>query len=304
VRLLSAEGYVRKAAALKLDCPSEVARSEIAGAVVFAVGTVIAVALQSDVDVVVVVGLMFGAKHLVELLSVRTWRPMFARDGSLARSGPEWLGQVFTYLTANADYVVLGVMLGAADLSRYVISFRFASAMPALVANPITQGAFVDLAEATEEDHRQTAYDTVVRRALSTGVLAAIGLMAAAPALQAVLGEAWSGTAALIVVLALSVPFRLLLGATIAQAITAGAARQVVMWEFGRLVLVTTAAVVGASFSLMAATAAISVATIVSVTGEHRLAASVSGTRMDRRLVPAAGMAVAAVIVVAVVFSN
>jgi O-antigen/teichoic acid export membrane protein len=176
--------------------------------------------------------------------------------------------------------------------------------MPALVANPITQGAFVDLAEATEEDHRQTAYDTVVRRALSTGVLAAIGLMAAAPALQAVLGEAWSGTAALIVVLALSVPFRLLLGATIAQAITAGAARQVVMWEFGRLVLVTTAAVVGASFSLMAATAAISVATIVSVTGEHRLAASVSGTRMDRRLVPAAGMAVAAVIVVAVVFSN
>ena len=259
----SAEVYVRKAAALTLDGARQVGGAEVGGAAVFAVAVVAAALAGVGVGAVAAA---LVAKHLIELGLVRTWRARFGPDGEPARSGPEWLGQVMTYLVANADYVVLGVLLTPADLSRYVVAFRVASALPALVANPITQTAFVDLAGA-DDDTRQDLHRAIVGRVARLGLLGALAVGVAAPVLPWVLGEGWAGVGALVAVLAVAVPFRLLLGMSVAQAITVGRARSVVAWETGRLVVVASATAVGAvAGGVLWATVGVSVATIASVT--------------------------------------
>lgn len=276
---LTAEAYVRKASALKLGATLQVVEAEVAGATAFGVGVALVIWARPGLGWIVAV---FVAKSVVELVTVRTWRDMFSPEGLRARSGPEWLGQVMTYLVANADYVVVASTLGPSDLARYVVSFRVASALPSLVAHPVTQSAFVELAAAEDRDpiHR-----SIVRRALLAGGAGAVLVLAAAPVLPWVLGGEWEGTGAVMAVLAPAVPIRMLLGTTVALAITVGAARQVVVWEAGRLVAVAAATAAGAVLGgLVPAAGAASAATIVSVGAEHVLAARSASIPPDHRV--------------------
>ena len=290
---LSAEAYVRKAAALKAGHPGEVALAEGLGAAWFLAGTAVLVATGTGAAWVAA---LFVGKHLLEVAVVRDWRASFARGAAAPRSGPEWLGQLATYLVANVDYLVLGLVLLPADLSLYVVAFRVASALPALVANPITQTAFLDLAATRDRAHRQEVYDRIMGRVACLGAMGAGAVLLAAPVLPWLLGPDWVGVGWLVAVLAPAVPFRLLLGTTVAQAVTVGAARSVVGWEAVRLAVIGVATLIAAQFGLVPATAVVSIATIVTVGGEHLRSCTLGGVRADRRL-PWAAAACCAVVV-------
>ena len=75
-------------------------------------------------------------------------------------------------------------------LSLYVIAFRVAVAVPAFLANPITQTAFLDSSAAAPPDRRQPTYDHL-RRVGSIGIVGGARLVVAAPLLPWVLGSDW-----------------------------------------------------------------------------------------------------------------
>lgn len=283
------EARIRKAALLSVGSAGRSAMLEIVGAA--ALGTVIAaIAAFDGAAAWLVPGLV--AKHAVEIAGSSGWQVRFDTGGDRARSGPEWLGQVITYLSANVDYAVLGVRLGAADLSRYAVSYRLASAAPALVSTPVTQTALVDFAGASRHD-RQQVHDALRRRVLGIGVLGAACAVGAAPVLSGLLGDDWTDVGWLVAVLSTAIPFRLLLGMSVAQAVGAGRAGAVVRWETTRLVVIVAAVVLGSSGGVVWAASAVSVATVVTVTTVYVLSARVAGVRPWRGLIPAAALAVA-----------
>ncbi len=297
VWLLTSESYVRKAGALKQRQTAQVVGAEVAGAVVFLAGATIVAALDVDPAWVAV---PFVLKHVVEVVGIRSWTDAFAPDGEPARSGPEWLGQVMTYLVANVDYVLIGWLLGPELLSLYVIAFRFASAVPAVLATPLPQPAFLDLAEVPATD-RQPVYDGLLRRIAMIGAVGTGVLLIAAPVLPWLLGSEWEQTAPLLALLAVAVPWRLLLGTTVALAITAGRARAVVVWEAVRLVITAGAVALATTGGLSTTAAVVSRATIVLLTGEHALAGRVGHVLVPRWLVAATGAASLLLLVLAVV---
>lgn len=290
--LLSSEAYVRKAGALKQRATGEVVRVEIVSAATFLVLAGLVAATGADP---VWAAVPFVVKHLIESIGVRSWRPAFAVDGTPARSGPEWLGQVMTYLVANVDYVLIGWLLGPELLSLYVIAFRFASSIPAFLANPITQTAFLDFSEAPA-GRRQPTYDRLVDRVALLGTIGAVGMMVAAPVLPWILGSEWSQTAPLLALLAVAVPWRLLLGTTVALAITAGGARLVVVWEGTRLVVMALLVVLATRGGLSTTAAIVSFGSVALLAGEHLLACRLADLRPPRWL----GVASAVVAVVLV----
>lgn len=292
VWLLSSEAYVRKAAALKERATAQVVTVEVSSALLFFCGALTVALFHLDPAWA---ALAFVLKHLLEASGIRAWRGAFSDDGELARSGPEWLGQVMTYLVANVDYVLIGWLLGPELLSLYVIAFRFASTVPAFLANPITQTAFLEFAE-VPPDERQPVYDHLLRRISAMGVLGTVVLLVAAPLLPLVLGSAWDQTAPLLALLAIAVPWRLLLGTTIALAITAGQARAVVVWEAIRLVVMAALVAAATRAGLSTTAAAVSFGTVVLLAGEHELAGRVGRVRPPRWLLGAT--AVAAVVLV------
>jgi PST family polysaccharide transporter len=288
VWLLSSEAYVRKAAALREGATSQVVGAEVVGAVVFLSGVVLIALLDIDP---VWAAVPFVVKQIVETAGVRDWSAAFAPDGEPAHSGAEWLGQVMTYLVANVDYVLIGWLLGPELLSLYVIAFRFASAVPAFLANPITQTAFLDLAEVAP-DARQPVYDRLLGRIALLGVVGGGLLILAAPLLPLILGSEWDDTAPLLAILAVAVPWRLLLGTTVALAITAGRARMVVVWESVRLVAMAIIVAIATIGGLETTAAAVSLGSVVLLAGEHVLACREARVTPPRWL-PAVSAAVA-----------
>ena len=123
----------------------------------------------------------------------------------------------------------------------------------------------------------------------------------AAPVLPWLLGSEWEQTAPLLALLAVAVPWRLLLGTTVALAITAGRARAVVVWEAVRLVITAGAVALATTGGLSTTAAVVSLATIVLLTGEHALAGRVGHVLVPRWLVAATGAASLLLLVLAVV---
>lgn len=294
---LSSEAYVRKSAALRQGASAEVARAEIAGAGVVA----LAVAITWWFDPGVLwFAVALVVKHAVEVVLVRSWREAFGDDGEPARSGAEWMGQILTYAVANVDYLVVGVVLTAPELSAYVIAFRMSSALPALLGTPITSTAFVALADALPAD-RSSIRAALVRRAWIAGIAGGVAVLVLSPLVPLFLGTEWKGTGWLMAILAPAAPFRMLLGTAVANAVTLGAARRVVQWELCRLVAMAFAAFAGARFGLVPATAVVAVITIVSLIDVHRRSAALAGGRLAVGEGLGAAAAVAAVIGLALV---
>ena len=278
--LLSGESYVRKAAALKSGHTRSVVSAEIGASAVFA--ACIVVILFTDVPTWAV-ALALVAKLAVEVAAVTGWQGVFADAGLPGRAGAEWLGQITTFLVANVDYVLIGWLLGPVALSIYVIAFRLASVIPAFMATPITQRAFLELA-ATPAAQRAPVSRSLLRQIALLGVLGGAGLLLAAPVLPWVLGGDWDEVAPIMAVLAFAVPWRLLLGTTVAQALVAGAARELVLCEVGRLVVTATAVAVATIGGLVPAAAAVAAATIVTISIEHRWSSRRCGIEPDARV--------------------
>ena len=263
--VLNAEVAVRKAACLKQERVTTAAMSEIAGAVVFGLGIVAVIA--GDAGVAQVAG-VFVAKQLVEIVLLRGWAGAFASDGVRANAGPEWLSQVFTYLIANVDYVLIALLRSPEDLSVYVVAFRVASVAPALLARPITHAAYIDLPAAAPES-RQGVYDGLMRKAGRSGLVGVVVVLVLALLIPLFLGSDWVETGQIMAILAVAVPWRMVLGVTVAVAITSGHAWKVVRWESMRMIAMAVAVVVGASIGLVATATAVAVATIGTIAVEH-----------------------------------
>ena len=280
----TAEAYIRKSAALKLNRIDQVFRAEVLGAVaMLAVTAVIVVSGVSGAWIAVAL----LAKGAVEAGSVRGYRAILHEGPASFRPGPEWVGQIMTYLVANTDYFVIAVLLGPVDLSLYVIAYQTTAAVPVLTAKAFMQMTFLDSSAATSPEARQRAYGSHVRRALALGIAGGLVVAVVAPVMPFVLGSDWEPVVPLMVLLAVAVPTRMLLGINVALAITAGGARAVVRWEAGRLVatavVVATAAAIG---GLVPATAAVAAVSSAAITVEHLLACRVAGVRPDRLVVP------------------
>lgn len=265
---LNAEVSTRKAACLKQERVTTAAMSEIAGAVVFSLGTVAVIA--GDVGVAPIAA-VFVAKQLMEIALLRGWVAAFASDGARANAGPEWLSQVFTYLIANVDYALIALLRSPEDLSVYVVAFRVASVAPALLARPITHAAYLDLPPAAPGD-RQAVYDGLMRKAGRSGMIGLGVVLVLAPLIPLFLGSDWVETGQIMAILAIAVPWRMVLGVTVAIAITSGHAREVVKWESIRLLVIAIAVVVGASIGLVALAIAVVIGTITTIAVEHALA--------------------------------
>ncbi len=287
--MLSGESYVRKAAALKSGHTRSVVTAEIAASLVFAAA--IAATLLAD-SPTWAVALALVAKLAVELALVRGWQGVFAPVGLPGRAGAEWLGQITTFLVANVDYALIGWLLGPVALSVYVIAFRLASVIPAFMATPITQRAFLELA-ATAPAERAPISRSLLRQITLLGLVGAVGLLVAAPVLPWLLGGDWDEVMPIMAMLAFAVPWRLLLGTTVAQALVAGAARELVVAEMWRLVVTAAAVALGAMAGLVPAAAAVAAATILTISVEHRWSSRRCGIEPDARVL-AVGCVVAA----------
>jgi hypothetical protein len=263
----SAESYVRKAAALRRGDTRRVVTAEIAGALSFS-GVLVVAALAESVPIfasavvtkLVVESIVAGRLATVEHGARRPWRN-------------EWVGQLLTFAASNVDYLVVIAVLSPAALSIYLMAFRLTSAVPAVAAQPLTQETLLQLAAAD-----RTAAAGIVRsvraRSLRLG-LVAVGVAAlAGVGLEALLGPAWRHLALATVVLAPMIPFRLILGVSVAALLRAGQAGRVVRAEWLRLALVAGSVAIGARYGVVAAAAGAMFATVASIWLLHLTASS------------------------------
>jgi hypothetical protein len=126
------------------------------------------------------------------------------------------------------------------------------AAVPSVVAQALTQDAFVRLA--TEgRDAAMVLVRMATRRAALIGVVAAAVGVGAAVAGEQLLGSAWAGLATTSLWLACGLPARLLLGSLVAAAISSGRASSVIVHEIGRGMLTLVATAVGVRWGLAGA---------------------------------------------------
>ena len=172
--LLSAEAYVRKATMIRANRPQRVFAAETLGAGVFLAAAV--VAMVTETPEVLGVGLVL--KHLVECVALPL-QGTVDRTGHLS-SHQEWFGQMATFGASNADYVVVMLLLPPAAFSVYVMAFRLANALPALVGQALTQDTFVELASSPAGARDRAVMTTVRRRVVRLSVVGATGGIVAA----------------------------------------------------------------------------------------------------------------------------
>lgn len=257
------EAFVRRSAALTEDLVPRVARAEAGAAAVLVVGVGVAVALASAEALAIALVL----RHLTEALLLPGWEASVAEDGRPLGAPLEWIGQAVTFVAANADYLVVAWYFGGSALAVYTLSFRTASGAFALLANPLTQRALVDLGEVgpAQPDELRRRYDVVLSRQVLAGAVAAGAAVVAAPIVSWALDASWEQTLALTIVLAAALPARLLVGPTVALGLALQRRGFVVAVECGRGALLLGAGLTVAALggTLLQATFAMVIATII-----------------------------------------
>ncbi len=245
-------------------------------------------------------GVALVLRYVTEAWLLPSWQRGVTDDGEPLGAPLEWVSQAVTFAAANVDYAVVAVVFGGKALAVYTLAFRTASGAFALLANPLTQRALVDLGQAgpdqPEELDRQLR--TVLRRQALAGAAAAVVAVVVAPLVSWALDASWDQTLALTIVLAAALPARLLVGPAIALGL-AVRRRWLVIWvECGRGILVLgTGALVGAlDGSLRELTVALTAATVVGALGASAIVQRAAGRPVGYRLLQPAwvGAAVAA----------
>lgn len=285
--MVTAESYIGKSGTLKVVGARPVVIVELSGAAFFAAGAVIVGYLDGGV---VLMSVVFVVKHLIEVSGTRKGMAAFADEGERISSAPEWIGQTLTYLIANVDFLAVALLLNPADLSRYLIAFRLVSSAPALMAYPLTQDTFVAIG-GLRGDEARPVVERQISRGEWMGVFGMIVALTAAPIIPELLGGEWSATGSVMVLLAVSVPWRMLLGVTVAMTLTAGHPKKFVRWELARLGAVVVAVFGAAIWSIEAVAAAVSLTTIVGISLEHRGATRLLGVPVRREVAVASGLA-------------
>lgn len=283
--LCGALSYVGRATLQWAGLELRLARAEAGSAAIFF--GLVALLVRSSDDLLVF-GLLLAGKSLLEFGLQAMPTQVFSPAGSTPAAASEWIGQMVTYSAANVDYLLIGLMVGPSALSVYAIAFRLASAFSSIVASPLTRSAFIQY---TNSASLQAVNDLILRQVTVVGAAGVALTFIASPLLPVILGTGWEQTSELTLLLGMALPWRLLLGPTVAMGITTGRANSVIRWEMARLVLLA-AAVAVFSFSILAVAAAVAGATIISVTVAHAVSAQGAKVTPPLRLFIGSGASV------------
>ncbi len=287
--------YVGRATLQWADLKPRLARAEAGSALVF---FALVVAFVRDADGLAALGFLLAGKNLLEFVLQGLPSQIFERVGNVPRAGAEWVGQLVTYAVANIDYLLIGALLGPVALSVYAVGFRLASAFSSVVASPLTRSAFVQYANS---ESLQAVNDRIVRQVLMIGTVGVAVTVVGAPLLPLALGPGWEGTSRITLILGLALPWRLLLGPTVALGISTGRARSVIVWELVRFVVLAAAVTLFAT-DVIAVAGAAAGATIASIAWSHHRATRGSGV-VSSPLVPALSVVAVGVVAVLTVLS-
>jgi O-antigen/teichoic acid export membrane protein len=293
---VSAEAFVRKAAAIANGHGRESAVAELLGSAVFAVPVLV---LATGSRALAVVGAALVLKHLVEIAVARNGRSVFGPDGVVPRLRSLCSTQMLAYGLGNIDYLIVAVVLGASAFSVYSLAYRVAVAVPSVVAYVATRTVVADLSSAAHLGERQARYSRYVQPLFLIGVASAAVAAAVGMVLPSLLGSGWDALARTIAVLVFAAPWRMIAGQAGAVAIADGAEQHLVRWELSRLLAFVGVFALAAAAGFAVFLATVTVGWIAGVTLLHRLAARRAGLREWRALVPLAVIASVAASVVA-----
>jgi PST family polysaccharide transporter len=282
------ESVTAKAVALKQGRTRRAATAEAATSVVMAAGLVLACAGAGPPAVVVLAGM--AGKLVVEAIVLRPAEPAFAAEGARAGLPHVWGTVIAAYGISNLDYVVVGLAFSPTVFSIYLLAFRLANALPAQVGLVAVRVSLVDLA-GDDPVARQEAYDRYVRRLALAGAAGSVVTIAAAPLIPLVIGHEWTPSVGVVVVLALAVPWRLVLSISGSLALAAGATPRLLRWDLVRLAVVLAALALAAVNGFAWFVATVALAEVLAVLAYHSLAGRATGVRPPRLMVPAAVLA-------------
>lgn len=294
----AAESYVRRSGAIRQGAIRSVVAGEVLGSAALGLAFVAACWEPDAAAVILVAGLV--AKNMIEGVLARRWRLCFATDGRTGDQLSLWLAQVVAYLIANMDFVVVGLLLGERSFAVYTLAFRLSNALPSQLAYVAGRTASVDLA--TSVSDRAEVYRRYVAPLFGFGLGAAALTAVAAPVAPWVLGDGWASITGVLLVLAVAVPWRMILGLGGTLLIVSRQADRLLRIELTHAVVLASALVVGAWGGFGPLTAVASSGSVLSVMYYHGVAAKWTGITRWKPLTPAAiaSLALVAVLVIQV----
>jgi len=150
-----------------------------------------------------------GLYLVLALLVLAPWRPALVFSwaetrGLLGFGLRVTLSRIVSQFTRNADFMVVGRVLGLEALGLYRVAFDIAMAPMEAFANLVQRVAFPVFARVAREPARLTAAFAAMGRyvVLLVGPVAAFFSFASAPLLSAVMGGKWSAAAPMLTLLA------------------------------------------------------------------------------------------------------
>jgi O-antigen/teichoic acid export membrane protein len=192
--------------------------------------------------------------HGIALLMLAPYRVRPAFDAGearrIVRGGRGFLGQdLATFLSANADYVAVGRILGPAQLGFYAMAYRQAELPHYAIAEPVGKVTFPAFAQMRHrgEDVRSAFVDVLRMVALVTCPAGVVLSAAAVPFTLALLGEEWLPMAAPLAVLGVWAVMRPL-QVTVGNLLNSLGRAQV----YGRVSLIALPPLVAATFAAAA----------------------------------------------------
>lgn len=234
------ESYVRGAGALRLGNVRGVVRGQALGAISL-LGAVMFVEPGRGVAVLSI-GLL--AKHLVEGLLATGWTTAFDQGGVRARTFSIFLSQGSAVVLANIDFAVAAALLGSMRYATYLLAFRFAQIPVTLIANVVSRTTLLRLAD-LPVGQRQDLIDRNFRNLFGLGLAGAVTLTLAGPLMSGVIGSAYDSLPAVLALVAVAVPWRMVAGQAGALFVIEGRAGALAGAFFPRLILSVTAMAAG-----------------------------------------------------------
>ncbi|MBK5222387.1 MAG: oligosaccharide flippase family protein [Acidimicrobiia bacterium] len=278
---VAGEAFIAKAAALNAGWTADLARAEVLGAV-----TLLAIVTFGPASLLGV-ALALCMKSAVEVLSIRRVNDRFSEDGSTAWPVDLLISQSLTFSTANVDYLVVWLLIGAGPLGVYTLAYRVGSALQAQIANVASRLSLVDFGR-TSGAALGARYLRYVSVLFAVGVVGAVASAAGAPLLPAVLGERWRDVVPVLVVVSIGAPWRFLLGVAGSLAVGTDHGGSLVRWEVVRLLGTAGAVLCGAIAGFPTFVVATSVAAIVGAAALHVVATRRAGLAVPPWMIPAA----------------